>query len=413
MAGRRGGKDWIGVRKAVKNIYEDLKLGKGNPDHLVSYEKGVPRLKYWFVAPTYGLIKEIVQHIFLFLPDELIQANQTRGNGNKLWLKPDILIEFKSADNPQTLVAAGLNGVYVTETARLKSSVWNDNLRPTLSDLQGWGIFTTTPLPNWYIDEIRALTIEGDKKDPQWTGFFWTTEENTSCPGLAEEVERARKTMPEKNFRRNYLASPNAFQGQIFDDYKRDDHVKTWSVDYKRYRTVVAGVDWGYTHNGSIIVCGIDNDSRIDVIEEVSLPRIPVVSENPTQKTWVTIAKEIQARYKEKRGAEFGVDMWSLAPDEPEHISAFKRNGIFPIKKANNSVSAGIETLGTLFFIDENNHKRIRVHESCKVLISELPRYRWKESGEGGIKEDPVKEDDDSVDALRYCLHSVKNYFKI
>lgn len=404
MAGRRGGKDWIGTRKAIQYIYRDLADGKGIPDEKVNFKRNVPKLEYWFLAPTYTIIKEVMQHIFMFLPEELIQDDKSRSNPPKIWLKPNILIHFKSGDNPQSLVGSGLNGCYITETARLKKAVWNDNLRPTLSDKQGWAIMTTTPLPNWYMEDIRPLSQQGEKKDVNWEGHFWTTAENTTNPDLISEVENARRTMPERYFKRNYLACGDAFQGQILDSYDRSIHVK--KIEYKKdkYKYVFAGVDWGYTHNGCICVIGITKDDNIHVLEEIAKPRIPVVSQDPSAITWVSLAKQILNKYH--------IEMFFLAPDEPEHIDQFKRSGVYPCRKADNAVSAGIQYLSTFFNIDENNHTRITINTTCKDLIREIPKYRWKENKEEIQAEEPIKENDDSIDALRYASFSSRKYLK-
>jgi hypothetical protein len=45
-------------------------------------------------------------------------------------------IRFLSADNPDTILGDGFNGVIVDEAARLEKSVWDQNIRPALADKQ-------------------------------------------------------------------------------------------------------------------------------------------------------------------------------------------------------------------------------------------------------------------------------------
>jgi len=393
MAGRRGGKDWISARKFVKRIYHDLLVGRGN--NFGSMMKDIPRLHYWCIAPNYKMNAIQKREILTFLPDSLLQApvNST----GKIWLKPDILIEFKSGEKPESLVGTGLNGVYITETARLKSTVWMDNVRPTLSDKQGWGIFTTTPLGvNWYIDEIRAVSEFGENHNPEYEAFYWKTIENTQCHGLIEEVEKARLTMPDKYFLRNYEASPYAYHGQIFEELDEKIHVQDFEFNKDRYTYVIAGQDWGFTHNGVIVVVGIDNDDNVDVLETVSIPKISVSSKfDSTERTWSKINKELKEKYR--------VDVFFGGVDRPENISVLRAEGV-NIRKAKNAVVPSIDVISTLIRVVDGRSKfRIRKTKGNDALFKGLLNFRWKE---GAIKEEPIKEKDDEVDALRYAVYS-------
>ena len=399
MAGRRGGKDWISARKFIKRIYNDLKKGRGY--HSPSIKLEIPRLHYWCVAPSYKLNAVQKREIFKFIPETAIQ--DWVASRSKLWIYPEILIEFKSAENPEKLVSEGLNGIYITETARLKASVWNDNLRPTLSDKQGWGIFTTTPLGrNWYIDDIRALSDPASEtKHPDWEGFYWKTSENTKCPGLIEEVEKAKATMPERYFRRNYEASPDAYHGQVFEEFDIDKHVVDFDVDLDRYKYVVAGQDWGFTHNGVLCVVGITPDDDVDVIELVSAPNINVVSTDPDQRTWRNIDLQLQDKY--------GIEWIFGGVDQPENITILRREGVdgrcVNIRGAKNAVRPSIDFLSTLMRANGGGRPKFRIRKcaATKPLVSGIINYRWDDKPG---KEQPIKENDDEVDALRYAVYS-------
>lgn len=391
MAGRRGGKDHVGIRKFLKNIYT-RDLGSDREYDSPNMNLNLPRLYYWVVAPTYSLTKVLTRHLLRCLTSPLIQKNRLNSSPPFIWLYPDILIEFKTAENPNMLVGEGLHGVYITETARLKRAAWNDNIRPALSEFQGWGIFTTTPLGhNWYIEEIRSLAEDPENED--YSGHYWTTADNTKMPGLLKEVETARKTMPKKYFDRNYLASPDAFHGQIYDEFRRDVHVQSFDYDPNRYFCLVGGIDWGYTHHAGFVIVGITHDGHVDILEEYS------VSGKQTEE-WMQEAKHRQTKY----GDLF--QMFYAGPDQPEHIEMFRANGI-RIKPANNNVSAGIQTVAMLMKIDKNGKSRYRSHTSCTRLNKYKPAYTWIVDKEtDGSTEKPKKIDDDEQDMERYAIHT-------
>ncbi len=79
---------------------------------------------------------------------------------------------------------------------------------------------------------------------------------------------------------------------------------------------------------------------------------------------------------------------------------------------ANNAVSAGIDRIKERLKINPKSGKpTLFIFDTCTNLVDELIKYRWAEQPPGQIatkneKEDPVKKDDHSCDALRYAIMS-------
>ena len=63
--------------------------------------------------------------------------------------------------------------------------------------------------------------------------------------------------------------------------------------------------------------------------------------------------------------------------------------------KGKNSISFGIALI---------NSYNIFVTESSKNVIAELSSYRFKEDADGRPLETPIKDNDHSLDALRYAV---------
>lgn len=421
-AGRRGGKTNINGKKSVKRTYEDLnKIGRGvrQQNERPSIRKQLPRLLYWSIAPTYSLNMAQWKIVLSFVPDALIQKIDTAKS--QVWLYPEILICFKSADKPKNLVSEGLNGLWITETARIKREAWNDNLRPCLSDYLGWMLSDTTPIgDNWYVQDIADYADPTNEKyDEEWQLYKWHTIHNTMLPGIEKEVEKARKTMPKKLFQRNYEASREAFEGQIFDEFLEEIHVRDFEFVPQRYMVIIAGQDWGYVHKGAFVVVGITHDLCVDVIDEIARSGLYVTkpSDDYEKETWIEMVKDPYEKYQfEYDGKLYPIEFIFCGPDEPEHISAYSENDL-PAIKANNSVMAGIGWVQTIMHPDSNHHSRFRVHSRCKNLIQNLKTQRWKQDPKGEDSEVPEKgsgeNDFDSNDALRYALYSAKDrYFK-
>lgn len=74
------------------------------------------------------------------------------------------------------------------------------------------------------------------------------------------------------------------------------------------------------------------------------------------------------------------------------------------VAQANNAVLDGIRATGSLL-----GSGRILVHHSCKHLINEMTAYVWDEKAAEQGKDEPVKQNDHSLDALRYHVNGTKH----
>lgn len=290
-----------------------------------------------------------------------------------------------------------------------------DEVVTRLSDREGDLVMVGTPKPSdWIEDEIIS------KADGKLISFFeWTTADNPYFP--KRQLDRMRKLLPLKIFERNFLARRDVFVGQIFDEFDKFWHVQDFDNSpeacKKRYKIILAGVDWGFTHNGVIVLVGIDHDDNVDVILEIAEPGIHAVSDDPMDRTWATIAKSLQEKYD--------IEMFYCGHDRPEHIQRFNENdipamswleacsgrGYNAVEKS--LVKSRISFVQTLMKKDPENKLKFRIHPSCENLIKNLRMQKWKEDSKGNQSEEPEKKHDDSNDALGMALFSGQDWFKI
>lgn len=390
LAGARSGKTFGAARDFLHRIYADRGHDRTN------------RLHYWCVAPTYGIGKVQMRELFSALggvSGKYIKAwHKTE---RELWLRDEILIEFKTAERPEALVAVGLNGMWIDEAARMKSEAWLGGLRMRLSDKRGWAIFSTTPLGrNWFYHEVvRRAQNDGPLADPEYGMVRFHTVDNTAVPGLVEEVEHARRTLPPRYFRREYEADLTGFAGMIFEEFDPDLHVlgaeNRLSIlrPPTQFAEVRAGVDWGYRNPGAIVVLGRDGDGVWWVLAEHVEKALPVMTSGG--RDWTGVAKTLKA--------EYGIRRFACDPSGASFIAAFRRAGL-PAFAADNDVGAGIQAVATALHVDESDRRPgLLIAQSCPHLVDELSSYAWDDRAEG---ERPRKEDDHAVDALRYALHA-------
>ncbi len=110
-------------------------------------------------------------------------------------------ITVKSADHPDSLRGAGLDGVVLDEAALLRPTVWTHAVRPALSDRRGWAMFLTTPRgqSNW-VHDIWLEAAEGG----EWARWQMPTRTNPMIDEV--EIEAARRNLGSYVFRQEYLA---------------------------------------------------------------------------------------------------------------------------------------------------------------------------------------------------------------
>lgn len=169
-------------------------------------------------------------------------------------------------------------------------------------------------------------------------------------------------------------------EGVVYSDFDSNKHFIN-DADNVEFETYIAGVDWGYSHFGSITVFGIDKQNNWYLLEEHAKQFKEI-------DYWAEVALDIKARY--------GNINFYCDSARPEHVERFRRERIRAIN-ADKSVLSGIEEVARLiklgrFFV---------VSDKVKVFKKEIYNYVWDEK-----TGNPVKENDDVMDSMRYAIYS-------
>lgn len=347
-----------------------------------------PKSYLWYVAPTYRQAKMISWRL---LKDIMPKSEINKVNESELsvTLNNGSVIELKGSDNEDALRGAGLDGIVIDEFASIYNnwSVWNEVLRPALTDKKGWGFFIGTPKGK---DALYELFIKGQGRDPDWESFTFKTLDNPYID--PKEVEEAKRNTPERYFRQEYEASFEDFVGLIYPEFSRDCIIEP--IHVLSYTNRVAAIDPAITGTTGVLKAYVDEDGNIVVYDEYYEvnKRVSEVSEAVKEDgvDWLidpaAMSKSVQR----------GSTMYSMVDEYLEHgISA---------EPANNDVEAGINRVGEYF-----KSGKLKIFSTCKHLIYELERYHWSEekiTALGVTKPKPYKAMDHLVDSLRYIIMS-------
>ena len=194
-AGRRSGKS----RYAVWRL-------------LVEALQGDPLGDYLYVAPTQGQARDIAWNLLLELGKDLI----VNAHVNNLTVKlvNGVTIKLKGGDRPETMRGLSIGFVIIDEYADIKPQVWEEILRPALSDRQGHAVFIGTPMGRNHFYRLYTDASLGLKEG--YKAWHFTTYDNPYIP--KDEIELAKRTMSSYAFRQEYMASFEAQGSAMFQE---------------------------------------------------------------------------------------------------------------------------------------------------------------------------------------------------
>lgn len=113
-------------------------------------------------------------------------------------------ISLYGADNPDTMRGIYLDGVVMDEMADMRSQTWGEIIRPALSDRKGWALFIGTPKG---INLFSELYYHAEQ-DPSWYACRLTVNDTKEID--EDELEQARATMTDNQYRQEFLCDFNA-----------------------------------------------------------------------------------------------------------------------------------------------------------------------------------------------------------
>lgn len=280
------------------------------------------------------------------------------------------------------------------EAAKIKKRIYEQYLRPTLSDKLGWVKFITTPEGfNW----IYELFLRGQSPEfPEWYSLQSSTYDNPYIP--QGEVDDAKSELTKEYFQQEYLAQFTSFAGKVYP-FDRSIHVK--KLDYQKEWETFCSIDFGYRMPS----VGWYQVGKVKGVDEVHL--IDEISHEENIKT-EDLADRIKAKtypnvtyYGDPAGS--GVQSQSGLGD----IEIFKRKGIY-VKFTTDPISRAISTgvgLVRRFLEDAKGEPHYFVSDRCVGHIVDYEGYRYPEKKEDRVlKDEPLKDGyhDHGCDETRY-----------
>lgn len=359
--GRRFGKTTLAVYEMVaKAVY-----GK---DRMICY-----------IAPTFQQARDIawqeLKRICLPVAYKINESrleiilNTTDGGTSTIMLR--------GWESIETLRGQKFNFIVVDEIASMRNwwSNWQEVIRPTLTDYRGEALFISTPKGFNHFYDIFNI----ESRDPDYKSFHFTSYDNPHIP--FDELEKAKLEVTEDRFAQEYMADFRKTEGLVYKGFDRNKHVFKELPREIQVVEVLAGLDWGWTNPASSHRILKDSNKHYWITDEFY----------KTNKTTSEIIEHVLT---------YGASKVYPDPAEPDRNQEARKAGL-PVRDVIKDIEPGIICLQDI--IQQN---RLHVHSSCENMIWEFETYSYPErKPDKNEAELPIKENDHSMDELRYVMY--------
>lgn len=371
-------------------------------------------LVYPYVAPFRQQAKEIVWEDHLAKVLALCHQFGIEFEINR----SELTVQFKGgskfqvagADNAEALRGkSNWGGIGLDEYASWKPYIWQEIIRPNLQVHKAWAIIGGTPKGYNHFYQMAKLGDHNqviDQKlaapDQDFMTFHASSYDNIYND--PKEIDSAKRMSTVDYFNQEYLALFTRFTGLVYPEFDLTRHVQPFSHTFDEHGDYIFGQDFAVRGYTAAVPVKIKSDGQIFVLDNYKQTSETAKQHAPKIKSMLELYASFSryTGYGDPAGwaknQQSGEMIWSIADEYLEDD--------FPLTKANNDVTAGINYIKQLFKQD-----KIKIDPRCTALIDELMQYQWKEinpnqESHKNQPEEVRKVNDHLVDALRYALYS-------
>lgn len=385
FAGKRAGKTEVGAIAATM-------LQENRPNYKPN---GIDPYLGVIVAPTNDMLKRLSWKKFE-------AYTKPCGFIKKQWQNP-LMIEWHdskdgdesliygiSGDRPERIEGVKAYWIWIDEVFQIKEQLFLECLA-RVSDSQGYIIVTgslgvqfVNPKQHW------AYKYFKEQIDEAFECFEWGTADNPYYP--VEELERNKALLDKQTYRAMFEICWDVIpQNAVYSDFSEDNIIKDLSYN-PRLPTYIC-VDWGWAHPMAVGVFQYDEkNDTVYLIEELVKSKI----------TLDKLAQWIKSRPYPIQ--EFICDVAGNQEREQSgksNIKWFIENHSIYFKSKSSTIVNGVSFVRS--YIKSSTGKiRFFISSKCQESIDGLSRYKYPEKDGKIQNENPVKEDDDAVDMIRY-----------
>ncbi len=372
-SGRRSGKTELAKRRLVLGLLAKKKL---------------PDPRYFASAPTREQAKRIFwKDLKALVPLQWVKRVYegdlciTTRFGSELWVA--------GLDRPQRIEGAPWDGGVLDEFADMRPSTWAENIRPALSDRNGWCWIIGVPEGINHYKELADYAATG--LDPEWGAYAWKSSDILP----PSEIDGARRLLDARTFRQEYEGSFEGKAGRVYYAYDGQRH-EDKTIAVRADLPLVVCCDF----NVGVCVWEIlQTDGRaIWVVDEIALENTNTVEMGKVVLRRWRHHKAGLIVYGDAAGSNrttAGMSDYALLRDMGFKDQRIKRANPF-VRDRINAVNAMLE--------NTDGAARLFHHPGCRMLRRDFETVVWKDGGAEVDKRD--MERTHATDALGYFIES-------
>jgi len=198
-------------------------------NHLIkaAIECDKPNPRFAYLCPTFSQAKRVAWDYLLEYTRPLNATSNISELRVDFWGRR---VSLYGSDNPDSLRGQYFDGVVIDEVGDQNPRIWNEILRPALSDRLGWAAFIGTPKGRNHFSELadRAKSEEG------WKYLEFKASQTKILP--ESELKAAYREMGEDKYRQEFECDFNSsvegsYFGKLINDLERDHHITDFPRD--------------------------------------------------------------------------------------------------------------------------------------------------------------------------------------
>lgn len=268
--------------------------------------------------------------------------------------------------------AGGLDGAWMEEGNAFTRMDFDELLGRLRHNAGGWRQLILTTNPGGSKHWIYTDLIKGKKAKVFYSG---AKDNPYNPPDYFDSLNEMTGTMKERLVFGHWVMS----EGAIYDAFDHRVHVQERKLD--EFQRFSLACDEGYTNPAVVLLVGHDADNRWHIVSEFY----------ERGKLQSVVCDYIYSLYQTHLPNIIAVDSAAAGM-----IAELRDKGI-PARPAKGRVLDGILSIQNKLKIQNDDKPRLTVDPSCTNTINEFESYTWKPE-----KDEPIKEFDHSMDALRY-----------
>lgn len=359
----------------------------------------VPGSNILIMSPNYNLSTISWDLQRMLIKHHEIGVDKDNAKDRVIVLENGSTIRMGSVNQVDSTVGRSYDLIIFDEAALTSEgeAAFNVSLRPTLDRNNARAIFISTPRgkTNWFAKFWNRgfdIGADGQHEDyPQWCSIKATYLDN---PRMTEEdVADAKRSMSDAEFKQEYMADFNSYEGQIWNLDPEDVRDHDFMLD--RYHPdnqldhldIVAGMDLGFNDPTAVCVIGYDHENETFYVLDEYLEREKSTSKHAEKVQQMMQRWEIDLIYIDSAAQQTKFD--------------FARDYDIPTINAKKAVNDGIGYVASLV-----DNRKIIIPPSMTHTLAAFDAYRW-DPNPNLVKEKPLHDKASHMaDAIRYALYS-------